>query len=211
MNASQEYARYPRDAARNVDKKYSLEGHLLVAMPSAEGTRFEHAVIYLCVHNEDGALELIINKPVDSLHFGDLLDLIPFSTDDILPLHENSAKQPILFGGLVETGRGFVLHSSDYEASDSTINVTSDICLTSTMDILKSIMVGAGPQHLLMTLGYAGWGPGQLESEMHANGWLHCLADLNLIFSQDFDGKYDRSLKKIGVTPSMLSERVGHT
>src|SRR5436190_1131184 len=113
-------------------------------------------------------------------------------------------------GGPVDTGRGFVLHSSDFFIKDATLNIDDDICLTATVDILKAIANGAGPKHAILALGYAGWAPGQLENEIQHNGWLHCDADPDLIFGRDVEEKYLRALRKIGIDPGMLSNEAGH-
>ena len=113
-------------------------------------------------------------------------------------------------GGPVETGRGFVLHSSDYFANDSTLPIEDGVCLTATIDILKAIAAGNGPNRSILALGYAGWSPGQLESEIQANGWLNCPADLDLIFDNNLEAKYTRALAKIGIDPSHLVSDAGH-
>jgi putative transcriptional regulator len=110
----------------------------------------------------------------------------------------------------VETGRGFVLHSSDYFADDSTLPIEDGVCLTATIDILKAIAAGKGPNKAILALGYAGWSPGQLESEIQANGWLNCPADLGLIFNPDVESKYTRAFAKIGIDPSHLVSDAGH-
>jgi putative transcriptional regulator len=116
----------------------------------------------------------------------------------------------VLRGGPMDTGRGFVLHSSDFFIRDATLPIDDKICLTATVDILKAIAKGAGPRHAILALGYAGWSPGQLENEMQQNGWLHCSADPELIFGLDIDAKYDRAMQKIGIRPGMLSNDIGH-
>jgi putative transcriptional regulator len=116
----------------------------------------------------------------------------------------------VLKGGPVDTGRGFVLHSSDFFIKDATLNIDEGICLTATVDILKAIARGSGPKHAILALGYAGWAPGQLETEIQHNGWLHCDADEDLIFGDDVDEKYQRALRKIGIDLAMLSNEAGH-
>jgi len=116
----------------------------------------------------------------------------------------------VLKGGPVETGRGFVLHSADFSIENSTLPIDDGICLTATLDILKAIARGKGPQSAVLALGYAGWAPGQLESEIQENGWLHCSADPELIFGSDIDGKYSKALRKIGIDPGKLSSEAGH-
>lgn len=129
---------------------------------------------------------------------------------DQVKLPENAESMKVLRGGPVETGRGFVLHSSDFYIEKATLRIDDGICLTATVDILKAIASGAGPRHALLALGYAGWGAGQLENEIQHNGWLHCDADPDLVFGDDVDEKYLRALRKIGIDPGMLSADAGH-
>jgi len=127
-----------------------------------------------------------------------------------IELPENAESMQVLRGGPVETGRGFVLHSSDFFLENATLRIDEGICLTATVDILKAIAKGAGPKHAILALGYAGWAPGQLENEIQGNGWLHCDADDDLVFGDDVDEKYGRALRKIGIDPGMLSNEAGH-
>ena len=145
-----------------------LEGKLLIAMPGMEDERFAQTVIYMCAHSSKGAMGIVINKPIPGLSFAELMKQLEIETRLAL------GDFPILYGGPVETGRGFVLHSGDYEGSDSTLPVSEDISLTATLDILRAIAQGRGPKQALFALGYAGWAPGQVETEFQGNGWLHC-------------------------------------
>jgi putative transcriptional regulator len=187
----------------------SLEGQFLIAMPSLREGPFARSVVYLCAHRADGAMGLIINHRANEIDFADLLVQL-----EIFPDGEAIRVPPpvvkVLHGGPVETGRGFVLHSADYGASDSTVKIADNICLTATLDILRAIARGAGPAKAVLALGYAGWSSGQLESEILANGWLHCPGDPGLIFDADFDRKYDRALAKLGVNAAWLSSDAGH-
>ncbi len=188
-----------------------LDGQMLIAMPSIGDARFERSVIYLCAHSENGAMGIIVNKKSPMISFADLidrLDVIPESETIDLPLEIKDLQ--VQFGGPVEPARGFVLHTSDYISNDTTLPIDERIALTATLDILRAIAGGEGPRRVLLALGYAGWGPGQLESEIHHNGWLHCAADEDLLFSSDLDAKYTAALAKIGVDPSMLSAEAGH-
>lgn len=188
-----------------------LEGQLLIAMPVMSDPRFARSVIYMCAHSEDGAMGLVINQRASHISFPDLLErlgIVPSETEDELP--EDVQSMSIHVGGPVETGRGFVLHSSDYFANESTLPIENGVCLTATIDILKAIASGHGPNHSILALGYAGWSPGQLESEIQANGWLNCPADLDLIFDPDLEAKYTRALAKIGIDPSHLVNDSGH-
>src|ERR671924_2324834 len=176
----------PRKAA----KRGYLDGQMLIAMPSMGDDRFSRSVIYVCAHSSDGAMGIIVNQPAANISFADLLvklDVIPATERILLPSSAGGVK--VLKGGPVETERGFVLHSSDFFIENSTLPIDDGICLTATLDILKAIARGNGPANALLALGYAGWAPGQLESEIQENGWLHCSADPDLIFGPDIDGK----------------------
>ena len=188
-----------------------LDGQLLIAMPVMDDPRFERSVIYLCAHSSEGAMGIIVNRPAGSIDFpGLLVQLDIIKKADQIALPENAETMKVLKGGPVETGRGFVLHSSDFFIEDATLPIDDGICLTATVDILKAIARGAGPKHAILALGYAGWAAGQLETEIQHNGWLHCDADPDLIFGGDVEEKYLRALAKIGINPGMLSTDAGH-
>lgn len=180
----------------------SLAGQLLVAMPQMGDHRFVRAVIYMCAHNEEGAMGLMINKLIDSLTMPDLLKQLH------IPAEGMNGTSRVHFGGPVEAGRGFVLHSADY-VEDKTL-VVGGIALTTTLDILQAIGRGNGPRRSLLALGYAGWGPGQLEDEMQANGWLHVAADEDIVFGDGQTDKWQRALAKLGANPLSLSGEAGH-
>jgi putative transcriptional regulator len=187
-----------------------LDGQLLVAMPIMTDKRFARSVIYMCAHSAEGAMGLIINQRASHISFSELmkqLSIMPDSADDVEIELED---MDVHVGGPVETGRGFVLHSADYYAADSTLPIDEGVSLTATLDILKAIAGGKGPDRAILALGYAGWRAGQLESEIAANGWLHCPADADLLFDRDLDQKYERALSKIGVDPSHLVSDAGH-
>ncbi len=188
-----------------------LDGQILVAMPTIRDDRFSRTVIYLCAHSSEGAMGIVINQPAPHIDFGDLLvqlEVIPDSKLIELPSRAGGVK--VLKGGPVETGRGFVLHSADFFIENSTLPIDNGICLTATLDILKAIARGQGPESAVLALGYAGWAPGQLESEIHANGWLNCDADPELVFSMRAELKYASALRKIGIDPAKLSSDAGH-
>jgi putative transcriptional regulator len=188
-----------------------LDGQLLIAMPVMGDPRFERSVIYLCAHSAEGAMGIIVNRPAGSIDFpGLLVQLDIIKEADQIKLPENAETLKVLRGGPVETGRGFVLHSSDFFIQDATLRIDSEICLTATVDILKAIAKGAGPKRAILALGYAGWAAGQLESEIQDNGWLHCDADPDLIFGRNIEEKYTRALRKIGIDLGMLSNEAGH-
>jgi putative transcriptional regulator len=192
-------------------KRGYLDGQMLIAMPSMGDDRFSRSVIYICAHSSDGAMGIIVNQPAANISFADLLvklDVIPAS--DLIELPSSAGGVKVLKGGPVETERGFVLHSNDFYIENSTLPIDDGICLTATLDILKAIARGNGPANAVLALGYAGWAPGQLESEIHQNGWLHCTADAELVFGKDNEGKYNKALKKIGVEIGMLSGEAGH-
>jgi putative transcriptional regulator len=188
-----------------------LDGQLLVAMPGMSDKRFARAVIYLCAHSEDGAMGLIVNHRARQLSFSDLLvQLDVIDEAEAIRLPERAGAVPVLKGGPVETGRGFVLHSDDYHADNSTLDIEDGVSLTATLDILRAIAAGQGPHRALLALGYSGWSPGQLEAELQANGWLTCPADAAILFDTPIESKYDRALRKIGIDPAMLSSDAGH-
>jgi len=153
---------------------------------------------------------IVVNQPAENIKFPDLLvqlNVIP--AKDLIELPPK-ANVSVLKGGPVETGRGFVLHSADFFIENSTLPIDNGICLTATLDILKAIAQGSGPQSAVLALGYAGWAPGQLETEITENGWLNCDADKELIFGADTDGKYEKAMRKIGIDLGKLSSEAGH-
>jgi putative transcriptional regulator len=188
-----------------------LDGQMLIAMPSMRDERFMRSVIYLCAHSSEGAMGIVVNQPAPNIRFSELLvqlEVIPAA--ELIQLPPRAGTVKVLKGGPVETGRGFVLHSDDFVIENSTLPIDDGICLTATLDILKAIARGKGPESAVLALGYAGWAPGQLESEIQENGWLHCPADAELIFGADIDGKYGKALRKIGIDPGKLSSEAGH-
>ena len=192
-------------------KRGYLDGQMLIAMPAMNDERFARSLVYICAHSSEGAMGIIVNHPASNIKFSDLLvqlEVIP--DDDLIEVVPSAGEVKVLKGGPVETGRGFVLHSSDFFIEDSTLPIDEGICLTATLDILKAIARGDGPENAVLALGYAGWAPGQLENEIQANGWLHCAPDSDLIFGADNGGKYEKALKKIGIDLGMLSSEAGH-
>lgn len=188
-----------------------LDGQFLIAMPSVEESNFTRTVVYLCAHSSDGAMGLIINKPMTNLTFRELLIQLEIVGEDApIKLPATAGSMRVHRGGPVETGRGFVLHTSDYHLENSTLPIDEAISLTATLEILKAIAEGRGPEHALLALGYAGWGPGQLESEIQANGWLTTTADPAIIFEGDLDTRYVRALATMGIDPALLSSESGH-
>ncbi len=193
-----------RRGPRAIEGESFLEGKLLIALPGMSDPRFEKSVIYMCAHSVEGAMGIIVNKPVTGLSFLDLLRRLEL---DVTPRTPNC---PVLYGGPVETGRGFVLHSGDYENADATLPVSEDVSLTATLDILRAMGEGRGPQNAIFALGYAGWSPGQIEDEIRSNGWIHCDSDSSLLFSTNLDAKWATALGKLGIDASGLSAHAGH-
>jgi len=182
----------------------SLEGQFLIAMPSMTDPRFSHSVVLMCAHSTDGAMGIVINKYAKDISFPDLLGQLDIAADD-----DEAIKLPVHAGGPVETGRGFVLHTPDYNL-DTTLKVHPDISLTATLDILKAIASGAGPNQSMVALGYAGWGPGQLEEELAMNGWLTCDADPAMLFQYHGDDAWQKALGLLGIDPTSLVSEAGH-
>jgi len=181
----------------------TLIGKCLIAMPDMGDHRFERAVVFICAHSADGAMGLIVNKPAPDVRFSDLLEQL--SIDD----GELATDVRVHIGGPVETGRGFVLHTADYASGAGTQVVGNGIAMTATLDILEDIATGNGPKRSMLGLGYAGWGPGQLEGELVRNGWLVCDATEDILFGRAAEHKWTAALKVIGVDPLMLSSAGG--
>jgi len=180
-----------------------LDGKLLIAMPSMGDPRFARSVIFMCAHSDEGAMGLIVNKPAPDLKFSDLLKQLDMAVT------EEARQIRVHIGGPVEHGRGFVLHSPDYANEETTLRVDDAFGMTATLDILEDISAGNGPRDCLLALGYAGWGPGQLEGEIQANGWLTCEASHELVFSRADAEKWEAALASLGISPSFLSAEGG--
>jgi len=180
----------------------NLTGQLLIAMPGMDDPRFDGSVVFLCDHSEDGAMGLIVNKPVPEISFAEMIGQL--GIEAVQP-----PRIPILFGGPVETGRGFVLHTGEYGEEGGTMKVAGDYGMTATLDVLEDLANGTGPDRAVMALGYAGWAPGQLEQEIARNGWLTCEADAEILFGPDMGGKWEAALARLGVSPLMLSGDAG--
>jgi putative transcriptional regulator len=197
---------FPRPAAAERDGTVAagyLGGQILVAMPGMQDSRFSHAVICLCAHSADGAMGIVLNKPLDKLSFEDLLKQL-----EVEPLPPQRSV-PLLAGGPVEGGRGFVLHTTDW-SSEGSLKVSDDLALTASVDILKAIASGGGPRQSVLALGYAGWGPGQLEEEIQRNTWLNVPADEALLFEGDVGAKWRLALGRLRIDPLLLSPDAGH-
>jgi putative transcriptional regulator len=186
-----------------------LDGQFLIAMPGVQDGNFARSVVYICAHSATGAMGFIINRQQD-LSFPDVLEHLKLVDEPHTGfLSEQARNFPVLYGGPVETGRGFVLHSDDFSCETS-IPVSDEISLTATLDILRAIANGNGPKRATLLLGYAGWGSGQLEAEISNNGWLNCAPQDDIIFDRCVDTKYERALALMGVSPEMLSTEAGH-
>jgi putative transcriptional regulator len=172
-------------------------------MPQMEDHRFVRSVVFLCAHNAEGAMGLVLNKLIGSLTLPELLEKLGIPSEGIV------GTPRVHFGGPVEAARGFVLHSADYREAGS-LDVGENLALTATLDILRAIGRGEGPQKSLLALGYAGWGPGQLDGELQQNGWLHVAPDDGILFDDELEGKWTRALAKLGVDLSVLSADAGH-
>jgi putative transcriptional regulator len=180
-----------------------LTNQFLIAMPSMEDPNFDRTVVYVCEHNERGAMGVVINRPTE-LTLSRLFDKIDIRLE-IAPWRD----EPVLYGGPVQTERGFVLHAPAGNYG-STLTVAEDIGLTTSKDVLEALAGGAGPDRLLVTLGYSGWGAGQLEDELSRNGWLTVEADARVIFDTPLDARFDAALKLLGVDPRHLAGQAGH-
>ena len=181
----------------------SLSNHFLIAMPALEDPNFHHTITYICEHDADGAMGVVINRPLE-IQLGEILLHMDIRTDDI-----EIASQPVYMGGPVQSDRGFVLHEpiGDWEA---TLKVTDEIGITSSRDILAAIAAGEGPENAIMTLGYAGWGAGQLEQEMARNTWLSGPADRHIVFDTPSERRWLAAAALIGVDLHLISNEAGH-
>jgi len=180
-----------------------LTGKLLIAMPGMMDDRFSGAVVFLCAHSTDGAMGIVINRLAPGVALSDILEQLSIDTD------APAAARNVLAGGPVEQERGFVLHSTDYASTISTLHVTRDIAMTATMDIMEDIARDEGPARMLVALGYCGWGPGQLERELAENAWLTCDGAPELVFGADMNRKWEAALRTLGVNPLTLSSTSG--
>lgn len=188
-----------------------LADHFLIAMPSMLDPVFGGTVVYLCEHNANGALGVIINRATDMTVHG-LLDRVDLSLE-ISPEREKTDasldRAPVIYGGPVQSDRGFVLHTPQGDFS-STLPVTDEVAFTTSKDVLEALAVGKGPQRMLISLGCSGWGAGQLEEEITRNGWLTVRADTSILFDLPLEQRFDAAIRLLGIDPMMLSGEVGH-
>lgn len=180
-----------RHMTEPVSPAASLVGRFLVAAPSMPDERFQKSVVFICKHDEDGALGIIVNNAVDDLPLGQVFKQLG------IEVPKKAAEQPVLFGGPVETSRGLVLHSADYKREE-TLLIEGGMALTASLEILKDIAGGSGPKHAWLALGHSGWAPGQLDREMQDNAWLVVDGDSALVFGTDFDAKWQKALDRLG-------------
>jgi putative transcriptional regulator len=170
----------------------SLVGRFLVAAPSMPDGRFQKSVVFICKHDDDGALGIIVNNTVDDLPLGQVYKQLGINVP------KSAAEQPVLFGGPVETSRGLVLHSADYKREGETLLIEGGMALTASLEILKDMAGGSGPKQAWLALGHSGWAPGQLDREMQDNAWLVVDGDATLVFGTDFDAKWQKALDLLG-------------
>ena len=189
----------------------SLRGQFLVAMPEMGDDRFRETVVYLVGHGDEGAMGLVINQSLEDMKFADILEELQLGEkDELIQLPEDVRNRKVLRGGPVQKSRGFVLHSSDYFRVGNSYEVTDDICLTATLDILKAMAFKNSPSEALFALGYCGWSPGQLEAEIQGNGWLTVPFSRELLFGLPIENRYDAALASLGITRATLSATAGH-
>ena len=186
-----------------IEMSGQLAGKVLIAMPGMGDTRFDQSVIYLCAHSDEGAMGLIVNKPAEGVVLGDVLGQLD------IEVNPKVQKMGVHVGGPVETARGFVLHTRDFQSDLHSLNVDEDFAMTGTMDVLEAMGQATGPMRSQLMLGYSGWGAGQLEEEIRQNGWLICEASPELVFETDDDDKWSKALASIGVSPLTLSASAG--
>jgi putative transcriptional regulator len=189
------------------ERRIDLTNQFLIAMPGMADDTFSGAVVYLCEHTDKGALGLVINKPID-IKLKNLFEKVDLTLD-----RDDLADEPVYFGGPVQTERGFVLHEklgTDGSPYNSTLEIPGGLEMTTSKDVLEAMSAGGGPKRVLVTLGYSGWGAGQLEDEIGRNGWLTVQADPQIIFDTPAEQRYERAVRLLGIDPRMLSQDAGH-
>lgn len=191
---------------RQLDPSSNLTGKILIAMPGMRDPRFEHSVILVCAHSDDGAMGLVVNRPMPDVGFAELLEQLD------IDMGVDQIEIPVRFGGPVEPGRGFVLHrvAPDEDIDETRMRIGDDLAMSTTRDILEDFAQGRGPQPAMLALGYAGWGPGQLDSEILDNGWLTSERFDDLLFGDNDPGKWRAALTGMGIDPMALSPSAGH-
>jgi putative transcriptional regulator len=207
LRAATDAPRFPRMVQTRVKpgapaQEGFLTGQLLIAMP-AMGDPFSQSVIYVCAHTPEGAMGLVLNRPIVKPSFEELLKQL-----DVAPVPP-ARRIRLCAGGPVDNARGFVLHTSDW-VGEGSLKVNDALALTASLDVLKVIAEGGGPRQCILALGYAGWGPGQLDKEIQENAWLSVSADEVLVFDDDHETKWRRALAKLHIDPLLLSDAAGH-
>jgi len=204
--AHDDSGRFAEGFASSSASALNLANHFLIAMPSMQDPVFGGTVVYICEHNDKGVLGVVINKPTD-MTMEILFERIDLHLVD--GLHSGVVNEPIMFGGPVQDDRGFVLHTPGAPYSSS-LTVTSEVAFTTSIDVLEAVANGDGPQRLLVSIGYAGWSPGQLEDEIGRNGWLTVGADAHVLFDLPIEERYNAAIKLLGIDPMMLASEAGH-
>jgi putative transcriptional regulator len=189
----------------NAGGALNLANHFLIAMPSMQDPVFGGTVVYVCEHNENGVLGVVINKPTD-MTMQVLFERIDLTLEDGMESHVD---EPIMFGGPVQDDRGFVLHTPGNRYSSS-LTVTEDVAFTTSIDVLEAVAAGEGPSQMLVSIGYSGWSPGQLEDEISRNGWLTVGADPKILFNLPIEERYTAAMRLLGIDPLMLTSEAGH-
>ena len=191
------------DAGAGAAGTLNLANHFLIAMPSMQDPVFGGTVVYVCEHNENGVLGVVINKPTD------MTMQVLFERIDLKLESDVDVDEPIMFGGPVQDDRGFVLHTPGNRYSSS-LTVTKDVAFTTSIDVLEAVAAGDGPQRMLVSIGYSGWSPGQLEDEIGRNGWLTVGADPDILFNLPIEERYTAAMRLLGIDPLMLTSEAGH-
>jgi putative transcriptional regulator len=195
----------PLEPVGAAESTLNLANHFLIAMPSMQDPVFGGTVVYVCEHNENGVLGVVINKPTDmTMHT--LFERIDLKVESGLEGHDD---EPIMFGGPVQDDRGFVLHTPGHRYSSS-LTVTEDVAFTTSIDVLEAVAAGEGPPRMLVSIGYSGWSPGQLEEEISRNGWLTVGADPEILFNMPIEDRYTAAMRLLGIDPLMLTSEAGH-
>ena len=187
----------------------SLKGQFLIAMPGMSDARFSQSLIYLVGHGDDGAMGLMVNQDLPEMDFCDVLEDMELGSRDELIKIDRVRERQILSGGPVDKGRGFVLHSADYNGPENTVRISAEIGLTATKDALRALSFGPEPRKALFALGYCGWDPGQLEDEILANGWLTAPHSEALLFDTPLEERYEGAMASLGISSAQLSHQAG--
>lgn len=181
----------------------NLTNHFLIAMPAMDDSIFDGTVVFICEHTKDGAVGVVVNRPTN-IKLSDLLDGVGMQLNKV-----SDMEGAVMYGGPVHEDRGFVVHSSSKEYS-SMIKISDDMAFTTSRDVLEDVAIGHGPEKILVTVGYSGWGEGQLEDEISRNEWLTVKAKEDVIFDLPYEARYEAALNVLGISPLILSAKAGH-